>query len=353
MNKTMGKKGVNNTSRARVTSYWLFAVFVVFVGFGFQARAQTGSGKDTLISGQMQAVNNGPLAGVIVIEDGRLYGKNFKYGGAVDEHGRFSVKVPKGGDYGLHLYATDYIYYPLSVKVKTGEDNRFTFIMPPNAAPKDAPVISQVSFKLRSEVPDKVVIRLSVHDPNHNLSHQVLGTNIVTQEGFVFSPPKFVFPWTRDYPEGVYTLTYDTRGRPFDPLEWYFVAADNRCYNSPVLRHPFTAEGVVASRAVAKAKPKPPRTEPIAAADAAQMIERGRTIFANNCTICHYAEREKTKVGPGLKGLFKKRLTPSRKVSVSEKNIRAQIQQGSELMPPYAHIGEEELPALLAYLKSL
>jgi mono/diheme cytochrome c family protein len=298
----------------------------------------------------MLAADGGTLKGVIVIERGRLYGKNYQYGGLVDENGRFSVKVTEGGDYGLHLYATGYIYYPVGVEVKTGTDNEFTFTLPPNPAFKDAPVISHVQFEPKGDAPDQMVIKLSVSDPNENLSHQVLGVNIRTQEGFIFSPPTFVFPWTRNYPNGVYTISYDPHGRPFDPREWIFVTADNRCYNSPVLRHPFTQEGVVTAQG--PGKPATP-IEPTEAHDARSLLERGQKTFTDNCGICHYHDKKETKVGPGLKGLFKKRLTPARKVPVTEENIRAQIQKGSEQMPPYGHIKGETLSALLFYLKSL
>ncbi len=301
----------------------------------------------------MLAADGGSLAGVILIEKGRLYGKKYKYGGVVDEKGRFSVKVPKGGDYGLHFYATGYIYFPIGVNVNAGKDNQFTFTLPPNAAVKDAPVISKVRFEPIEGKPKQMAIKLLVHDPNQNLSHQVLGANIRTQEGFIFSPPKFVAPWTRDYPNGIYTLTYDTGGRVFDPQEWYFVAADNRCYNSPVLRHPFNAEGVVTARVRKKPEPLTTPDRPSKGVDEEQLKELGRKVYGSNCIICHYADSKKTKVGPGLKGLFKERLTPVKKVAVTEENILIQIQKGSEQMPPYAHISGDSLRALLAYLKSL
>jgi len=349
----MSKGGVMDHVRSLPAAIWLLAIAAAFSGSGPQGFALAGEGKETRISGRMLAADGGAIAGVIMIEKGRLYGKDYKYGGPVDEKGRFSVTVPEGGDYGLHFYATGYIYFPVGVEVKTGRDNRFTFTLPPNKAVRDAPVISRVLFEPIADNPDQVKISLSVHDPNDNLSHQVLGANIRTGEGFIFSPPKFVFPWTRNYPNGVYTLAYDTRGRSVDPQEWVFVAADNRCYNSPVLRHPFTREGVIPARAPGRAKPSRPPAPPAKALDTASLLELGRKTFANNCAICHYPDKKKTKVGPGLQGLFKRRLTHARKVPVTEENILAQIQKGSDQMPPYAHITGDALAALLEHLKSL
>lgn len=350
---TMSRNGVRDYPCFQLLHICFLVILAAFLGFRPHASAQKREGKETRISGQMLAADGGRLRGVIVIERGRLYGKNYQYGGLVDENGRFSVKVPEGGDYGLHLYATGYIYYPVGVEVKTGKDNQFTFTLPPNPAVKDAPVISHVQFESKADNPNRVVIKLSVYDPDENLSHQILGVNIRTQEGFIFPPPEFVFPWTRNYPNGDYTITYDTHGRPFDPQEWIFVTADNRCYNSPVLRHPFTDEGVVPARAPGKAEPSMPTTPPAEALDARSLLELGRKTFTDNCGICHYNHKKETKVGPGLKGLFKRRQTPARKVPVTEENIRAQVQKGSEQMPPYAHIRGEALSALLLYLKSL
>lgn len=310
--------------------------------------------RETRISGQMLSADRGePLAGVIAIEKGRLYGQDYKYGGKVDEEGRFSVKVAEGGDYALHLYATHYIYHPVGVVVKAGEDNQFTFKLPPNPALEDAPVISKVVFEPVPNNANHIKIKISVYDPNNNLSHQVLGVNILTQEGVIFSPPGFVSPGTQNYPNGIYTLTYDTQGKTYEPKEWIFVAADNRCYNSPVLKHPFTEEGIIQARASKKAKPAEPSELPSEKLDQKVLLELGQKIFLDNCAVCHYSEKTDKKIGPGLKELFKRSLTPTGNLTVTEENIRNQITKGSELMPPYSHITGQSLDALIAYLKSL
>jgi cytochrome c len=324
---------------------------ILFGAFFGHPPVQAQSDKKTRISGQMEAADNGLLAGVIMIEKGRLYGKNYQYGGTVDENGKFSVAVDEGGSYGLHLYATGYIYHPIGVEVKSGVDNTFSFKLPPNKAVKEAPVISQVQFEPEPGKSDSILFKVTVSDPNNDLSHQVLAANVRTQEAFILSPPSFVFPWTRIYPNGVYTMTYKTGGAPFDPKEWVLVAADNRCYNSPVLRHPFTEKGVVPAKAAAAAPPStPPKTE---AAEKGSLVAQGHQIFQDNCSPCHHPDSTKRKIGPGLKGLFQRQLTPARRVPVTEANIKKQIQQGGEVMPPYDHIFGDTLNALIGYLKSL
>lgn len=314
------------------------------------ARAQ---GEETRVSGQMSSADGRPLPGVILLEEGRLYGKNFRHGGRIGADGRYSVRVPNGGGYGLHLYATGHVYFPLAIEVKTGQDNRFEFALPPNAASADAPAITDVRFDVDPEDPDQVVIRLTVEDPNDNLSHQVLAANTATQEGYRMKPDKLVFPWTKNYPDGVYALTYDTGGWPLDREEWVFVAADNRCYTSDVLGYPFTAEGVIRGGPSEPGGPAADAVEAEVDLDPEQFLARGREVYANNCRICHYPDSTKTKVGPGLRGLFQRKLTPARKVPVTEESIRAQIQDGSENMPPYAHVRGADQTALIVYLKTL
>ncbi len=339
------------------TSLCMFILMVAIAG-GLQhpASAQSGRTVDTLISGRIVGADTGgPLAGVILIEAGRLFGKKYQYGGAVNEKGEFSIKVLEGGDYGLHVYASGYIYLPLAVSVQTGEDTQYTFTLPPNPALKDAPVISNISFNPVGGKTGQTMIKLSVHDPNHNLSHQVLGVNTRTQEGFVFKSKKFIMPWKKDFPDGDYTITYNTGGQPFNQQEWYFVAADNRCYNSSVLRHPFTDEGVV----VASVPPADDRSSsPVTAEQAAKMGEKhllklGSKLFIANCMVCHLYDSTATKVGPGLKGLYSRKVTPSLKRPVTDENISSQLHKGSGKMPPYAHIRGGALASLLAYMKSL
>lgn len=78
----------------------------------------------------------------------------------------------------------------------------------------------------------------------------------------------------------------------------------------------------------------------------------GEALFKNNCTVCHFTDSKTKKVGPGLQGLFKSELLPSGK-TVNEDNVRKQIKQGGGGMPPFGHLTEDEIQALVEYLKSL
>ncbi|MFV1956941.1 MAG: cytochrome c [bacterium] len=304
----------------------------------------------TTVSGKVVAANNGPVTGVVFLEKGRLYSKNFRFGGLIDENGNFKVNVDKPGGYGIHLYATGHIYFPLSIQVEGGKDNYFEFSLPPNPAVKEAPIITSVRFE---KVANGFDIYLDVTDPNKNLSHQILGLNSATGEAFRFRPPKLMLPWAKIYPDGTYTLQYKHPGNPTGPEDWYFVAADIRCYNSPIMKYPFTSESYI----IAKTRVGGNRAREIKGAvpetEVQDSVVEGKKVFSNNCGICHNANTTRTKVGPGLKGLFNLKVTPVRKMPLTDENIRSQIREGGTDMPPYGYLTDSEIEALIKYLKTL
>lgn len=87
----------------------------------------------------------------------------------------------------------------------------------------------------------------------------------------------------------------------------------------------------------------------MAAGDAA----KGKAVFDQNCAVCHNADSTETKMGPGLKGLFKKpKLTSG--AAVNDASVRAKIDAGGNGMPSYKDIlSDAEKANVLAYLKTL
>jgi mono/diheme cytochrome c family protein len=79
---------------------------------------------------------------------------------------------------------------------------------------------------------------------------------------------------------------------------------------------------------------------------------KGKTVF-EQCAVCHDAESNDAKIGPGLKGLFKGAKLPSGKAT-SDANVMTQINDGGNGMPAYKDIlSAPEKADLLAYLKTL
>jgi cytochrome c5 len=85
----------------------------------------------------------------------------------------------------------------------------------------------------------------------------------------------------------------------------------------------------------------------------AKSAESGQDLFTANCSICHYHDRKDTKTGPGLQGLFKNSKLPKTGRPTSEKNIRETVINGGEKMPPFKHLKDQEIKAIINYLKSL
>src|SRR5579871_484681 len=85
---------------------------------------------------------------------------------------------------------------------------------------------------------------------------------------------------------------------------------------------------------------------------AAGSAAKGKEVF-DQCSVCHNADSDEKKIGPGLKGLFKKDKLASGKPA-NEANIRTQINEGGNGMPAYKDIlSDQEKEDLIAYLKTL
>lgn len=80
--------------------------------------------------------------------------------------------------------------------------------------------------------------------------------------------------------------------------------------------------------------------------------QKGKSVF-EQCSVCHSADSTEKRMGPGLKGLFKRsKLSNGKKVT--EANVRAVIEAGGNGMPAYKEmLSDEEKDNLIAFLKTL
>ena|SRR5215471_1477042 len=79
---------------------------------------------------------------------------------------------------------------------------------------------------------------------------------------------------------------------------------------------------------------------------------KGKEIF-EQCAVCHNADSEEKKMGPGLKGLFKREKMANGK-QPTEPNVRSKIDEGGNGMPAYKDmLSDQEKDDLIAYLKTL
>ena len=87
-------------------------------------------------------------------------------------------------------------------------------------------------------------------------------------------------------------------------------------------------------------------------AKAAADADKGKEVF-EQCAVCHNADSTEKKMGPGLKGLFKKEKLTNGK-AVNDANVKAVINAGGNGMPAYADmLSDAERADLIAYLKTL
>jgi cytochrome c2 len=82
-------------------------------------------------------------------------------------------------------------------------------------------------------------------------------------------------------------------------------------------------------------------------------IDRGRTLFASKCSICHDPNSTRTIVGPGLKGVLKRPTLPISGHPATAESIRFQLRQPMGRMPSFAYLSDEQVEDLIAYLNTL
>lgn len=84
-----------------------------------------------------------------------------------------------------------------------------------------------------------------------------------------------------------------------------------------------------------------------------ELLDNGRALFTQYCSSCHLSDSTERKVGVGLKGIMKHPTLPISGQPATEKNIRKLLQMGFQDMPPFPDLKQEEVEALIAYLKTL
>ncbi len=79
---------------------------------------------------------------------------------------------------------------------------------------------------------------------------------------------------------------------------------------------------------------------------------KGKEAF-EQCAVCHNVDTDEKKMGPSLKGLFKRKTLASGK-PVNDANVLAQINAGGNGMPGYAEmLSDDDKANIIAYLHTL
>jgi mono/diheme cytochrome c family protein len=107
------------------------------------------------------------------------------------------------------------------------------------------------------------------------------------------------------------------------------------------------AVAVVAQDPAAKPAPKK-------AAAAKGSATKGKEVFDQKCGICHFADSDAKKIGPGLKGIAKRGTFTVNNNKVTDDTLKTWIENGDSLMPPFKDVLEEQqIRDVIAYVKTL
>lgn len=88
--------------------------------------------------------------------------------------------------------------------------------------------------------------------------------------------------------------------------------------------------------------------------DLTTAAKSGRAVFEQRCSVCHYNDRVEKRVGPGLKGFYKRGKFVTNGNKVTDESVKAWIQNGDSMMPPFKDVLDtQQLTDLVAYLRTL
>jgi hypothetical protein len=223
----------------RISLSVLLALWLLALGLPLVSDAET------VITGIVRTQTGQPLSGLALLEKGEIHNNRWDRGALVDAGGRFRIELAEGGQYGLHVYASGYIYKPNAVNVETDKTLEVKVVLVPEPTRANDPVIKRIEFVPSETRKGKAMLKMEVADPNGDLGPQVLAFNAAMGRTFAMVPPRWVWSLKSNYPDGVYQLEVDTSTAPTDPRDWHFVVADHKCNTTDILSFPH--------------EPKPPR----------------------------------------------------------------------------------------------
>ena len=88
--------------------------------------------------------------------------------------------------------------------------------------------------------------------------------------------------------------------------------------------------------------------------NSAAAVARGKTIFQQKCTVCHYDTSDQKKIGPGLKGISKRGTFSVNGNKITDETLKTWIENGDQLMPGLKDSLEtSQTKDVIAYVKTL
>jgi len=81
---------------------------------------------------------------------------------------------------------------------------------------------------------------------------------------------------------------------------------------------------------------------------------RGKSLFQQKCSVCHYDTSDQKKIGPGLKGISKRGTFSVNGNKITDESLTNWIDNGDQLMPPFKDVLEAgQVKDIVAYVKTL
>jgi cytochrome c2 len=111
----------------------------------------------------------------------------------------------------------------------------------------------------------------------------------------------------------------------------------------------------LAAAAEKQTKPpaRPPQEKKVAGDTTRGDAKKGKHVYETYCEICHFSANTEQKIGPGLKGIYKRgKFADGRKVD--DAAMRKWIEDGGKDMPEFKDtLKPHEIRDLIAYLRTL
>ena len=107
--------------------------------------------------------------------------------------------------------------------------------------------------------------------------------------------------------------------------------------------------------AVAVLAQDPPAKAPAKKAAASKgSATKGKEVFDQKCGLCHFADSDAKKIGPGLKGISKRGTFTVNNNKFTDESLKTWIENGDSLMPPFKDVLDEgQIKDVIAYVKTL
>lgn len=110
----------------------------------------------------------------------------------------------------------------------------------------------------------------------------------------------------------------------------------------------------VAGAVVAQDPPAKPAPKKASGHATAGSATRGKEVFEKKCAMCHFADNDAKKIGPGLKGLAKRGTFSVNGNKVTTQSLTTWIENGDTMMPGMKETLEPgQIKDVVAYVKTL